>query len=778
VLDLVGRRLGQYEILEEIGRGGMAVVYKAYQPALQRHVAIKVLLPHLSEDQDLVERFEREALAAGRLEHPNIIRIYDVGQDAGLHYLVMSYVAGPSVARRLKEGGALDLHTALSIVGQVGAALDWAHSQGVVHRDVKPSNILLTPQGHAILSDFGIARAGGQATITQQGMLVGTPAYMSPEQARGLRNLDGRTDVYSLGIALYEMLTGDVPFHGDAPTVILRAILDDPPTPPRRLNPAIPPAVERVVLRTLAKERERRYATAGEMVAALQAAATGTPLPERRTVAPGQAKPVVRPRPASAQRPMLLAIAAVAIAMVAMFLALSGQRGPAPSALATTLPSPTWTLKSALKPTAVPPTRVPTAKPTAVPPTAAPTPKPTAIPPTRVPTAKPQQKVTITCWEQEGDTVDVGILDPLVQEFMAANPNITVERTHYGTDELRTQFQTAYLAGNAPDLFRGPNDPIGVFAAMGIVLPVKDMFDQAFLNTFLPGALAGGVLKGVMYGIPDVDGTHLMLLYNKALVRQVPADWNQLIATAQSLTNSDNWGLAINIREPFWLAAFLGAFGGSPLDPVTDHLSLNTSAMVKTLQFMSDLQNKYRIVPPGCDYNTADTLFKEGKAAFLINGDWSLSGYADAGVNFATAAMPPIQSTGLYPTPMTSGKYWVISKQVQKGTAKFDAVKKFVEFMAGEHAQKTWLEKNRQLPSNKNVAKSATIQSDPILQGSMAQLTHGVAMSTAPQLRCFWDSVRPGQEGVLDGSTTPAAAAAKMQEDADRCIKEAGLGAD
>ncbi len=418
------------------------------------------------------------------------------------------------------------------------------------------------------------------------------------------------------------------------------------------------------------------------------------------------------------------------------------------------------------KPTAVPPTTVP---PTKAPPTAVP---PTAVPPTAVPV----EPVTITYWEQEGDTIDADILDPLVNEFMAANSNITVERTHYGNEELRTQFQTASLAGQAPDLFRGPNDPIGVFAAMGIVLPVTDMFDQAFLDTFLPGALAGGVLKGVKYGVPDVYGNHLMLLYNKKLVSKVPADWDELIATAKTLTNeaAGTWGLAINSREPFWLAAFLGGFGGTALDPVTDKPTLGTPAMEKTLKFLSDLTNVHKIVPTGCDYNTAETLFKEGKAAFFVNGDWSLSGYQGV-VDFGTAAMPMVKETGLYPTPMTSGKYWVISSQVEKGTAKFEAVKKFVEFMAGEKVQTMWLEKNKQLPSNKNVANSSIIQSDPILAGSMSQLTYGVAMPTAPELRCFWDSVRPGQEGCIDLTVEPAAAAAKMQADADRCVCEAGL---
>ena len=183
--DLIGKRLGGYQILEEIGRGGMAVVYKAYQPSLNRYVAIKVLREHLSEEKPLVDRFVREARAAAMLQHANIIHIYDVGREGNLYYIVMDYVAGPSLAAKLSRGGALDLDTALSILGQIGAALDYAHSQGIVHRDVKPSNILLTPGGQAVLSDFGIARAATESRLTQTGMVVGTPEYMSPEQAAG-----------------------------------------------------------------------------------------------------------------------------------------------------------------------------------------------------------------------------------------------------------------------------------------------------------------------------------------------------------------------------------------------------------------------------------------------------------------------------------------------------------------------------------------------------------------------------------------------------------------
>jgi arabinogalactan oligomer/maltooligosaccharide transport system substrate-binding protein len=426
---------------------------------------------------------------------------------------------------------------------------------------------------------------------------------------------------------------------------------------------------------------------------------------------------------------------------------------------------------AACAPKATPtPTPIPKPQPT--------TPGATAVPPTAVPAAK----VKITLWEQEDAAKRDAALYPLVNEFMAANPNITVEVTNYGNEELRTQFQTAALAGSAPEIIRCPNDFAGPFSTMGILLPTKDMFDQTYLDTLLPGAVAGGVVAGKLWGIPDSSGNHLMLIYNKKLVPTPPADSDEMIKVAQGLTDekAGTWGLAFNTQEPFWLAPFLGGFGGWALDDATDMPTLNTPAMVDTLQFLQDLTFKDKIVPKGCDYDTMATLFKEGKAAMIIDGDWSLAGYADPALalDFGTAPIPKIVKTGKWPSPMTSGKYYMISAEVAPGTPKFEAVKKFVEFMTGEHAQQVWLETSKVLPSNINVAQSPLIQSDPILKGSAEALSHGRGMPAAPHLRCFWDSARPGQQGVMaDVKNTPAAAAQKMQEDADRCIKEAGLGA-
>jgi serine/threonine protein kinase len=383
MFSVVGGQLGRYQILEEIGRGGMAVVYKAYQPSLNRYVALKVLPAQYQNDAELLARFRREAEAAKALAHPNIVRVFEVGEAQGMPFIAMEYVEGGSVASELsRRHGPLDTGTATGIAAQIAAALDYAHQQGVIHRDVKPSNMLLARDGRALLSDFGIAKAAGKRTLTQKGTLLGTPAYMSPEQARGRRNIDGRSDIYSLGVVLYEMLTGDVPFRGDDPTVILRAVLDDAPAPPSWLYPAIPPAVERIVLRALAKEPEKRYATAGEMLAALQAATPGRPIPVRPTViAPSPAKPAVRPSARPVPAPVLLAIAVLAVALLAMVLQPPQPVQPTPTRTPTLAPTVTTSGEGL-------PTATPVSGPTATPiPTE--TPKPTHEP-TAIPARAPQ----------------------------------------------------------------------------------------------------------------------------------------------------------------------------------------------------------------------------------------------------------------------------------------------------------------------------------------------------------------------------------------------------
>jgi tRNA A-37 threonylcarbamoyl transferase component Bud32 len=277
--DLIGKTLGIYRILERLGRGGMATVYKAYQPALERHVAIKVIHPHLASDEEqFLKRFQREAKAVASLRHPHIVRVFDFGTEDDVSYMVMEYLEGITLKAKLdgqaQRGETMPLEAVLHTFRAVAGALEYAHGQGMIHRDVKPANVILTTDGDVVLTDFGIARMVGGTQFTATGAVIGTPAYMSPEQGHGERG-DARSDVYALGVMLFEMVTGRVPFDADTPLAVILKHISAPLPLPRQVNPQIPEAVERVILKALAKDPNDRYQTVAEMAGALETAVTG-----------------------------------------------------------------------------------------------------------------------------------------------------------------------------------------------------------------------------------------------------------------------------------------------------------------------------------------------------------------------------------------------------------------------------------------------------------------------------------------------------------------------
>ncbi|HLY26417.1 MAG TPA: serine/threonine-protein kinase, partial [Aggregatilineales bacterium] len=280
--NLIGQRVGQYEIIALLGKGGMAVVYRARQSSIGRDVAIKVIKPDLAETEEFEKRFQREAEAIASLSHPFILKVFDYGQQGDQVYLVTELLKGGSLADAIRKEP-LSPESAGRTLDQIASALDYAHERGIIHRDLKPANVLLDEKGNAHLTDFGIAKILSENnTLTQSGAAIGTPAYMSPEQWQGTA-LDARADVYALGVVLFEMLTGKLPFQADTAYSMMHLHVNEPIPSIRQVRPDLPAAVETIINKALAKNREERFASAGELAAAYHAALLDKSVPLART---------------------------------------------------------------------------------------------------------------------------------------------------------------------------------------------------------------------------------------------------------------------------------------------------------------------------------------------------------------------------------------------------------------------------------------------------------------------------------------------------------------
>jgi tRNA A-37 threonylcarbamoyl transferase component Bud32 len=279
----IGENVGQYRIIEQLGQGGMATVYKAYHASLDRYVALKVLHPAFNEDQTFISRFQREARVVAKLEHPNIVPIYDYSEHEKRPYLVMKYIEGDTLKARLTQGP-LTSEEIEQVVNSVGAALEYAHRQGILHRDIKPSNVMIAADGMMYLADFGLARIAqaGESTMSSDS-IMGTPQYISPEQAMGKKDLDAGTDIYSFGVMLYELVVGQVPFSADTPFSVIHDHIYTPLPMPKKVNPNVPDTVQRVLLKALAKDRLDRYATVEELMDAFKQAWTEAGVPMQGT---------------------------------------------------------------------------------------------------------------------------------------------------------------------------------------------------------------------------------------------------------------------------------------------------------------------------------------------------------------------------------------------------------------------------------------------------------------------------------------------------------------
>jgi len=373
---------------------------------------------------------------------------------------------------------------------------------------------------------------------------------------------------------------------------------------------------------------------------------------------------------------------------------------------------------------------------------------------------------SVIVWEQM-DPKEQEFFDLHVAEFQRQHPefaDFTIERVHYRTEDLQTQFQTAALAFGGPNLVYGPADKIGPYSIMGLIMPVEDLVSQAEIDRFDPVTLP--ILNGHVYGLPDHVGNHLTLVANLDLVDEIATNTDQWLEQLKTLTidkdgdgKNEQYGVVFNLLEPFWLVPWLGGFGGWVMDDQS-RPTLGSAAMVDALQFLSDLK-RAGVVPQECDYPLADTLFKEGRAAYIINGPWSWQGYRDGGIKVGLASIPMVSATGIWPTPMTSAKCYSINTYLDPATRECTAA--LLKWLTGTTVQTALAKGLSVMPGDKTAARNPDIQNDPALLASRLQIERGRLMPIVPEMRAIWDAMRPAYQSVMNGEMTPSDAAQNMQ---------------
>lgn len=356
----------------------------------------------------------------------------------------------------------------------------------------------------------------------------------------------------------------------------------------------------------------------------------------------------------------------------------------------------------------------------------------------------------------------------VLERRMKEDPDVKITALYKETEELRSGFQIAAIGGGGPDLVYGPSDQVGPFEVMRIILPMDTLFDREFLSRFNPMGLVWS--NGHLYQVADQIGNHLMLLYNKDLVPVPPTDTGELIEIGKNVTHPPGqYGLVWNYTEPFFFIPFLTGFGGWVMDSLANP-TLDTPSMVKALEFVKELRDKYHIIPKECDYNTADALFKEGKAGMIINGPWSLGSYKKANIKLGIARIPKVVSTGFWPAPMVSPKGYSINASLP--TWKVPDVVRLLRYLLSAEVQLEFTRRLETMPSRLDAYESPLVKENEVLKASEDQMKVGRPMPIVPELRAIWDAMRPSYQALLGGTVAPEDAARTMQRLALQKINE------
>lgn len=387
----------------------------------------------------------------------------------------------------------------------------------------------------------------------------------------------------------------------------------------------------------------------------------------------------------------------------------------------------------------------------------------------------PANEGRIVIWHQMRPD-ERAVLQGQIQRYLQSNLGLKIDEIYKETEELRNGFVIASIAGQGPDLVYGPSDPVGIYEATNTVKPLESLFNKAELSKFDSTGLL--YYRGHLYMIADKIGNHLALVYNKKYVLEPPQTDSALIALSHqiqakygSVAGRPNvYGIVWNYTEPFFFVPFLTGFGGWVFASDGTTPTLDTDSMVNGLRFVMDLRDKYKIIPNESDYEIADALFKDGKAAMLINGDWSWSGYLQAGIDIGISPLPVILETGLRCAPMTSPKGYSVNNNVSP--EKLPHVLALMRFLLSEECQlETSLTLNT-APTRKRLYETPEIQGSEIIRNSLLQIRYGRPMPVVPEMRAVWDAMRPGYQSVMGGAQSPKAAAISMQQLVEKKIRD------
>ena len=363
-----------------------------------------------------------------------------------------------------------------------------------------------------------------------------------------------------------------------------------------------------------------------------------------------------------------------------------------------------------------------------------------------------QGQIGLTLWSQEVEAEGTfAWVVELTERFTARNPDVVIETVYKATEVVREEFESASTARQAPELLWTVNDHAGPLVVAGLLHPLGELFDRDLL-------IDSVVMNGETWGVPISSGNHLMLLCNRDLVDAPPPTSDELIAAARRVSDGERFGLVYNQVEPLWMVPWLAGFGGEVFaaDGITP--TLDSDAMIATLQFLADLKFEHAVVAPESDYATTDALFKAGNAACIVNGDWSLGDYRSVlGDRLGVAPLPTISATGLDPAPYTSGKYLLVSAQVTD--EQLDAIERFIAFVTSEAIQTELFQTFSRLPARRSVLDSDAVQSDPLLSDAARALAAGVPQPSVPEMRAVWDAIKPEFNAVLAAATAMQASA-------------------